>query len=83
MRLGGEEFLVICRQETTQTQAMGVGERLRQAVQQRQSDGQPPVTVSIGVAMRRPSETWESQLKRADDALYQAKSRGRNRVERA
>ena len=80
VRLGGEEFLVICRQEASQAAAEGLGERLRQAVQHLQSDDLPPVTISIGVALRTPSEGWEAQLERADTALYRAKRGGRNRV---
>lgn len=41
------------------------------------------VTVSIGVATRRPSETWERVMKRADQALYKAKQAGRNQVSEA
>jgi diguanylate cyclase (GGDEF)-like protein len=81
VRLGGEEFLVICRQEASQAAAEGLGERLRQAVQHLQSDDLPPVTISIGVALRTPGEGWEAQLERADTALYRAKRNGRNRVE--
>jgi diguanylate cyclase (GGDEF)-like protein len=80
VRLGGEEFLVICRQEASQAAAEGLGERLRQAVQHLQSDDLPPVTISIGVALRTPGEGWEAQLERADTALYRAKRGGRNRV---
>lgn len=41
------------------------------------------VTVSIGVATRRPSETWDKVMKRADQALYKAKQAGRNQVAEA
>lgn len=81
VRLGGEEFLVICQQDASAAAAKGLGERLRQAVQQIQGDDLPPVTISIGVALRGPGEAWETQLERADTALYQAKRSGRNRVE--
>ncbi len=41
-----------------------------------------PFTVSIGVATRKPNEKdLEAIMKRADEALYQAKEKGRNRVE--
>ena len=39
-----------------------------------------PVTISLGVAMLRPDERKESLLERADVAMYEAKSTGRNRV---
>jgi diguanylate cyclase (GGDEF)-like protein len=38
------------------------------------------VTVSIGAATRRRNEHWERVMKRADQALYQAKEKGRNQV---
>jgi diguanylate cyclase (GGDEF)-like protein len=41
------------------------------------------VTVSIGAATRRPAETWDKVMKRADQALYKAKENGRNQVSQA
>jgi diguanylate cyclase (GGDEF)-like protein len=41
------------------------------------------VTVSIGAATRKRDEHWERVMKRADQALYEAKEKGRNRVCRA
>ncbi len=41
------------------------------------------VTISIGSATRRTGESWERVLKRADEALYEAKKAGRNRIHRA
>jgi len=83
-RYGGEEFAVICR-GIDLTGAVAFGERIRRCV-----DGQAfiyngvdiKVTVSVGVAavadvgMKEPSEL----IGAADDALYQAKRQGRNRV---
>jgi PleD family two-component response regulator len=40
-----------------------------------------PLTVSIGAAQARPGDSAQVLLARADAALYQAKSRGRNRLE--
>jgi diguanylate cyclase len=79
VRVGGEEILVIARSAT-------VGERLRQAVEQRQvalegSAELLQVTISVGGARHQPGEPGETTLERADQALYRAKNGGRNRVE--
>jgi len=84
-RLGGEEFLVVLADASAEIVA-GVAERLRAA-----TAGEPfplisagraiTVTVSVGAAMASDAvETAASLLKRADEALYQAKRQGRNRV---
>jgi diguanylate cyclase (GGDEF)-like protein/PAS domain S-box-containing protein len=81
-RLGGEEFGIVFI-ETGAAEAAAVTERVARAVAETvvQDDGASiSVTVSAGVIERRPSETLESALKRADDALYVAKNEGRNRV---
>jgi diguanylate cyclase (GGDEF)-like protein/PAS domain S-box-containing protein len=81
-RLGGEEFGIVFI-ETSAGEAAAVTERLARAVAETvvQHDGAPiSVTISAGVVERRPAETLESALKRADDALYVAKNEGRNRV---
>ena len=84
-QLGGEEFVAVMP-ETNLAGAVVVAERLRQAVSAEPFTIQPtglrlPVTISIGVAASNgPGETVENLLKRADDALYEAKRNGRNRV---
>ncbi len=85
-RNGGEEFVVVMP-ETPGESACIAGERIRQAVAARPFEvlgGKQSLnlTVSAGVATLRGAEdTIADLLKRADDALYQAKSAGRNRVE--
>ena len=85
-RQGGEEFVIIMP-ETGGDIAATVGERVRQAIA-----GEPfevneigqnlDITVSVGVAsLSDPRDTPDAFLKRADEALYVAKSSGRNRVE--
>jgi two-component system cell cycle response regulator len=84
-RYGGEEFLVVMP-ETTLAIAMAVGERLRRAVADAPfpitgAAGALPVTVSLGVACALDSgDTPAALLRRADEALYAAKARGRNQV---
>lgn len=84
-RLGGEEFLLVLPR-TTRDQAVAVAERLRSTVAELQirHDGKllPAVTVSLGVATSDSS--WRDAatlIKQADQALYRAKTGGRNRVE--
>jgi two-component system, cell cycle response regulator len=84
-RLGGEEFVVVMP-ETDLAIAAAVAERLRAAVAReafslKATGEKVPVTISIGVtAAAGRNEERDETLKRADDALYAAKSRGRNCV---
>jgi diguanylate cyclase (GGDEF)-like protein len=80
-RIGGDEFAVIAPEADT-AGASATAERLRSALEQEFSSGSPPLTVSCGVASS-PSDGRDPMdlLAAADRALYQAKSRGRNRVE--
>ena len=85
MRLGGEEFVVIMPR-TTGDIACLAAERLRRSVAAAPFTAPGlaqslDVTVSIGVACcDGGDESVESLLKRADEALYEAKRTGRNRV---
>jgi two-component system cell cycle response regulator len=84
-RLGGEEFAVVMP-ETGLAVAGAVAERLRLAVASEpfaiRAGGDPlQITVSIGVTTAiAGGENRDCLLKRADDALYNAKTGGRNRV---
>jgi diguanylate cyclase (GGDEF)-like protein len=80
-RYGGEEFTVLLPDTDAQTAFM-IAERIRAAIAEMPLVAQPPlpVTVSIGVAQRKPDETTDALLARADAALYTAKQSGRNRV---
>lgn len=81
-RLGGEEFAVLLPRASVE-QAEGVAERLRKLLVDhplRLTDENVALTASIGVTLLRPGESPEVALGRADQAMYQAKSEGRNRV---
>ena len=78
-RWGGEEFLIVCRGMEI-NQAMVLADNLRTAVHSIDISVDKHVTVSIGVAELLPDETIEGLLCRADTALYQAKSSGRDAV---
>jgi two-component system, cell cycle response regulator len=83
-RLGGEEFVVVMP-ETNLAAALTVAERLRQSVAVEPffihtAGERRPITISAGVAVAQPGDTVDTLLQRADDALYQAKNAGRNRV---
>lgn len=78
-RYGGEEIAVLLPM-TDRAGALAVAERVRETVAQTPMPGRP-VTISVGVAERRPNETGSSMTERADAALYRAKRGGRNRVE--
>jgi two-component system cell cycle response regulator len=81
-RWGGEEFLVIFS-EIKLTAARIVAERLRgRLAKTPQVEGGPEkISVSIGLAMLRQGTTGDTLIEQADQALYRAKARGRNRVE--
>lgn len=80
-RFGGEEFVVICRSPDN---SLALAERLRAAVEAIDLSDTPieRVTISVGVAICDGGQTVDVEplLEAADQALYQAKSAGRNTV---
>lgn len=78
-RIGGEEFAVLLS-DTGATSALNVAERIRSQIAQSDTMTVTGVTVSIGVATLAAEESAASLQHRADQALYMAKSQGRNRV---
>jgi diguanylate cyclase (GGDEF)-like protein len=76
-RWGGEEFCVLLPRIGA-VDAQALAERMAQQVA---GQGEPRVTVSIGVAeVQLTGEVPEQLIRRADAALYQAKAAGRNQV---
>jgi diguanylate cyclase len=84
-RYGGEEFAVALP-KTALRSAISVADQVRRAVMNKElmkrSSGERlgRVTISIGVALLRPSDTPQSLIERADKCLYAAKRNGRNQV---
>jgi len=78
-RIGGEEFLVLLY-DTKIEHGRQVAEELCSGIASLNLLPDRPITVSIGVATLKPSDNWESWMKRCDENLYKAKSDGRNMV---
>lgn len=82
-RLGGEEFAIFLPGVDAKG-AQVVAERLRAAVASQPAalqQGSHALTISLGLTLCVPGDTPDTALHRADQAMYQAKERGRNRVE--
>ena len=83
-RIGGEEFAVILP-EIPQSEVWQTAERIRKAVKNQPvvwSESEIRITASLGVVAGSPREGQElvQWLKKADQALYSAKSLGRNQA---
>jgi diguanylate cyclase (GGDEF)-like protein len=86
-RYGGEEFVAVFY-DFDADQAVRVAEQMRRAIESlgiahRGSRTAPRVTISIGIAVVQPTagRARQGALQLADEALYEAKVKGRNRVE--
>ncbi|MDD2781442.1 diguanylate cyclase, partial [Sulfuricurvum sp.] len=78
-RWGGEEFLIIAP-ETAQEHAVLLAERVCSAVEQGSYTSNQPQTLSIGVSCFSLQDSDVTMMARADNALYEAKNSGRNRI---
>lgn len=81
-RIGGEEFCAILWNSNTQTARL-VAENIRLCFSQTEIAGLSEnqfLTASFGVAESKTGETYDQLFKRTDEALYQAKNKGRNQV---
>lgn len=79
-RWGGEEFIIVL-DTTDLLQAQNITDNLRKEVENSKFKTVDKITVSIGVSeFKTKNDTFESVFKKADEALYQAKTNGRNRV---
>lgn len=83
-RIGGDEFLVICRLEQQQADIRELGQKLIEVLREPLLiDGRPcRCNVSIGIAFERSSDfDVDHLLLHADTALYRSKRNGKNRIE--
>ncbi|TAA47986.1 diguanylate cyclase [Corallincola spongiicola] len=78
-RWGGEEFLIICP-ETDLDNAAILAEKLREIINEKEMPEAGIQSISIGVAELAHDRKPEPMIARADQALYQAKNKGRNRT---
>ena len=79
-RWGGEEFMLILP-NTNQSEALTLAEKLRQLIQTHSFTPVKNVTASFGVSSYIAGIDAEELFKKADEALYRAKAKGRNRSE--
>lgn len=80
-RYGGEEFVILLPRVEAE-EAVAIAERLRRQIAE--DTREPPVTISVGVACTRGHQFADPRalFRAADEALYEAKRSGRNRVMR-
>jgi len=79
-RWGGEEFIIVCPEINIEN-AVKMAKGLCLKVAQTSFDAAGTQTASFGVTGFKKGDDTQSMILRADNALYQAKSKGRNRVE--
>ncbi|PLX68585.1 MAG: hypothetical protein C0603_05385 [Denitrovibrio sp.] len=78
-RWGGEEFLVICP-HTNIDGALQLAEKIREEIAGHNFEHVDKITASFGVASLENTSEYDQLLKKVDDALYEAKKTGRNKV---
>jgi len=81
-RWGGEEFLFM-HPDTNEADAASIAEEIRHAIETHRfifNDHPIYITMTFGVAQHMENSSIDGTIKRADDALYEGKQTGRNRV---
>lgn len=78
-RWGGEEFIIMLK-NISLNDAVKISQKLRMAIEDTKILGSITITGSFGVTLYKIGEDIKETFKRADEALYEAKNNGRNRV---
>jgi diguanylate cyclase (GGDEF)-like protein len=78
-RWGGEEFMLLFLESTLEETHLAA-EKLRQKIESHSFETIGNLTCSLGITQLLPDDSMQSLNRRADEALYQAKKDGRNRV---
>lgn len=78
-RYGGEEFIILAMYTNTE-EAYLLAERLRTKIAKHDFKLSYQVTISLGISEFQEDDTIDSLLTNADDAMYQAKTQGRNQT---
>ena len=82
IRWGGEEFLILLSVQSIDD-LISKAEQLRQTISLNEFDTVKTVTASLGIAVYKENESFDTFVARADSALYKAKKQGRNCVQLA
>ncbi|WP_077528718.1 GGDEF domain-containing protein [Vreelandella utahensis] len=78
-RFGGEEFVLLLNSVRAESMILAA-RHIQQTIRDRLSIHAHSVTCSIGAALAAPHDDWESWLHRADNAVYEAKTNGRDTI---
>ncbi|WP_456451540.1 diguanylate cyclase [Hydrogenimonas sp.] len=79
IRWGGEEFLILLP-ETGLNEAVHLGHKLRECIENRDNGIPLPVTASFGITEWKSGQSLDTLISRADAKMYEAKRMGRNRI---
>ncbi len=82
IRYGGEEFVVLAS-DTDLVGMRRLAEKLRKLIESHVFSGDKRISISLGIAQFAATDTTATFFNKADQAMYQAKAQGRNRVEPA
>jgi diguanylate cyclase (GGDEF)-like protein len=83
-RIGGDEFVIVCEDITSQAEVVDIAERIKAAITVPcpLNGGEATISASVGVALASgPDELAETLLRDADTAMYRAKEHGKDRHE--